>query len=103
MASHFAACNQLHNVQQRCCRLLLMLLDRIEADNFPVTHENLALLLGVRRASVSEVARQLQTDNLIRYRWGRLDLLDRLGIEAIACRCYHNIKSLRCDASKIEN
>ena len=93
MASYFAACNQLHNVQQRCCRLLLMLLDRIDADNFTVTHENLSLLLGVRRASVSEVARQLQDDKLIRYRWGRLAVLDRGGIESIACRCYQNMRS----------
>jgi CRP-like cAMP-binding protein len=93
MASHFAACNQLHNVQQRCCRLLLMLRDRTDADDLPVTHESLALLLGVRRASVSEAARQLQDDKLIRYRWGRVAILDRRGMESITCRCYHNVKS----------
>jgi CRP-like cAMP-binding protein len=93
MASHFAACNQLHNVQQRCCRLLLMMRDRIDADDQPVTHEGLSLLLGVRRASVSETARQLQDDNMIRYRWGRVAILDRPGMESLTCRCYHSVKA----------
>jgi len=93
MVSKSAACNQLHKVEQRCCRLLLMLHDRAHADEFPLTHETLALMLGVRRASVSEVAGQLQLEKFIRYRWGWVKVTDRRGIEERACRCYHHIKA----------
>lgn len=82
------ACNGLHSVQQRCCRWLLMGRDRIGSDDLEVTHESLALMLGVRRASVSEVLRPLQQKGLVRYSRGKITILDRPGLEAGACECY---------------
>jgi CRP-like cAMP-binding protein len=83
------ACNSLHSVEQRCCRWLLLTHNRAGTDHFPFTHELLAGMLGVRRASVSEVARLLQRAKLIRYQRGQLTILDRRGLEAVACECYH--------------
>ncbi|RIK77620.1 MAG: Crp/Fnr family transcriptional regulator [Planctomycetota bacterium] len=82
------ACNGLHSVQQRCCRWLLMGRDRVGSDELEITHEALALTLGVRRASVSEVLRPLQQKGLVRYSRGRITILDRPGLEAGACECY---------------
>jgi CRP-like cAMP-binding protein len=86
------ACNRLHSVEQRCCRWLLLTRDRVESDEFPITQEFLAQMLGVRRASVSEVAAILQKAGLIRYHRGRMRLLDRQGLEAGSCECYQVIK-----------
>src|SRR5262245_32841066 len=63
--SQAVACNGLHPVQQRCCCWLLMTQDRVESDVLPITHEFLAIMLGVRRASVTEVLRPLQAEGLI--------------------------------------
>ncbi len=87
--SQGVACNGLHSVQQRCCRWLLMTHDRVGgADEFPITHEFLAQMLGVRRPSITDVLRPLQLDGLIRYRRGKMNVLDRAGLEATACECY---------------
>ena len=86
--SQGVACNGLHSVQHRCCRWLLMTHDRVGADEFPITHEFLSQMLGVRRASITEVLRPLQKDGLIRYRRGKMMVLDREGLEANSCECY---------------
>jgi CRP-like cAMP-binding protein len=86
------ACNRLHSVEERCCRWLLLTRDRVESDEFPLTQEFLAQMLGVRRASVSQVAAILQKAGLIRYHRGRLRILDRQGLEAGSCECYQIIK-----------
>jgi CRP-like cAMP-binding protein len=86
-----AACNGLHNVQQRCCRWLLMARDRSDSDEISLTHEFLALMLGVRRASVSEVLGPLQDAHLVSSVRGRLTILNRTGLEAGACECYRVI------------
>ena len=86
------ACNRLHSVEERCCRWLLLTCDRVESDEFPLTQEFLAQMLGVRRASVSVVAAILQKAGLIRYHRGRMKLLDRQGLEAGSCECYQIIK-----------
>jgi CRP-like cAMP-binding protein len=83
-----AACNRLHSVEQRTCRWLLMTQDRVDSDEFPMTQEFLALMLGVRRASVSEVAATVQKAGLIRYHRGKVTVLDRKGLEATSCECY---------------
>jgi CRP-like cAMP-binding protein len=87
VAAQYAACNQLHTVTQRCARWLLRVHDRIEGDEFPLTQEFLAQMLGVRRASVSISAGELQDAGLIRYGYGRVTILERAGLEKAACEC----------------
>ena len=88
-AAQSVACNRLHAVDRRCARWLLMTHDRVHrAERFPLTQEFLALMLGVRRASVSEAAEALQNAGLIRYRRGGIRVLDRPGLEAASCECY---------------
>jgi CRP-like cAMP-binding protein len=89
--SQSAACNNLHEIAQRCCRWLLMTHDRVGSDEFLLTHEFLAAMLGVRRASVSAVAATLQRAGLIRYHRGQMTIINRPGLEAAACECYRII------------
>ena len=88
--SQTAACNRLHSVEGRCCRWLLMTQDRVESDSFPLTQEFLSFMLGVRRASVSEVAATLQKSGLINYHRGQITIRDRKGLEAACCECYQS-------------
>ena len=81
-------CNRLHLIAQRCARWLLLTHDRMGRDDFLLTHDFLAQMLGVRRASVTEVAGRLQQAGLIRYRRGVIQVLDRAGLEAACCECY---------------
>jgi CRP-like cAMP-binding protein len=83
-----AACNHFHNIEQRCCRWLLMTHDRMHADEFLLTQEFLAMMLGVQRPSVSVAAGALQTAGFIRYARGVVTIRDRLGLEAHSCECY---------------
>jgi CRP-like cAMP-binding protein len=83
-----AGCNRIHPVDQRCARLLLMSSDRVGGHTFPVTHEFLATMLAVRRASVTEAAGMLQAAGLIEYRRGQMTISDRAGLEAVACEDY---------------
>jgi CRP-like cAMP-binding protein len=83
-----AACRGSHDVPARCASWLLACRDRAGRDEFPLTHESLAMTLGVRRAGVSEAAGALQADGLIRYRRGRVEVLDRKRLEVAACECY---------------
>lgn len=87
-----AACNRLHSIEERLCRWLLMTQDRVESDQFPLTQEFLAQMLGVRRSSVSVVAATLQKAGLIQYSRGKMTILDRAGIEAVSCECYAIVK-----------
>jgi CRP-like cAMP-binding protein len=89
--SQAVACNGLHSVHQRCCRWLLMTQDRAHADVFPMTHEFLAEMLGVRRSTVSEVLQPFQEEGLIRYSRGKCTILDREGLKAGTCECYRVI------------
>jgi CRP-like cAMP-binding protein len=88
--SQTAACNRLHSIEARCCRWLLMTQDRVESDSFPLTQEFLSYMLGVRRASVSEVATTLQKSGLINYHRGQITIRDRKGLEAASCECYQS-------------
>ena len=88
--SQTAACNRFHSVEARCCRWVLMTQDRVESDSFPLTHEFLSYMLGVRRASVSEVAAMLQRSGLINYSRGQISIKDRQGLEAACCECYQS-------------
>jgi CRP-like cAMP-binding protein len=88
------ACNQLHTVEQRCARWLLMTADRAEGPKFLMTQEFLAQTLGVRRASVSEVASRLADEGRIRYNRGTITVVDRSGLERTSCGCYRAIRSM---------
>src|SRR5271165_7010499 len=90
-ASQAVACNGLHSVHQRCCRWLLMTQDRAHSDMFPMTHEFLAQMLGVRRSTVSEVLKPFQEEGLIRCSRGKFTVIDRKGLKAGSCECYRVI------------
>jgi CRP-like cAMP-binding protein len=83
-----AGCNRLHSVQQRCARSLLMIDDRLGRKTVPLTHESLAILLGARRASVTEAALAFHRLGLIEYQRGNICIMDRDGLEAVACEDY---------------
>ena len=83
-----AACNHFHPIQQRCCRWLLMTHDRMQSDEFLLTQEFLAMMLGVQRTGVTAAASALQREGLIRYRRGNVTILDRRGLERRSCECY---------------
>jgi CRP-like cAMP-binding protein len=86
------ACNHVHSVHARMCRWLLMTHDRVGADEFHLTQEFLAQMLGVRRPSVTVAAGLLQKAGLIRYQRGRIRIADRAGLEAGACECYETVR-----------
>jgi CRP-like cAMP-binding protein len=82
------ACNRLHEAEQRLARWLLICRDRVGRDEMPITQETMAVMLGVRRATVTEAASALQREGLIRYRRGVVVIVDRPGLEAATCECY---------------
>ncbi len=88
-----AACNAMHQVQQRCARWLLMTHDRMHGEDFQLSHKFLAVMLGVRRPTVSVVAATLQHAGLIRYTHGHVAVLDRKGLEAASCECHPIIQA----------
>jgi CRP-like cAMP-binding protein len=91
--SQTAACNQMHSVEQRLCRWLLLCLDRVESDRLTMTQEFLAGMLGDRRESVTLAAGNLQSLGLMQYARGHILVLDRAGLEARACECYEVVRS----------
>jgi len=88
MVAQGAACNASHGVDQRLARWILQVHDRVAAPQFPLTHEFIALMLGVRRASVSEAASRLRQAGAIDYRVGHVRVTDRSALEPAACGCY---------------
>jgi CRP-like cAMP-binding protein len=88
-----AACNRLHSLEQRCCRWLLIAHDSARSDSFPITHEFLAMMLGVQRTGVSLAANILQKAQLIRCGRGRVTIVDRPGLEAATCECYAALRT----------
>lgn len=87
-----AACNRFHPIDARLARWLLMTRDRMGTDQFQLTQEFLSNMLGVRREGVNKAAGALQQKHLISYSRGNLLILDRVGLEAVACHCYAIIK-----------
>src|SRR5260370_41348951 len=83
-----AACAHFHSLEQRCCRWLLMTRDRMPSDEFLLTQEFLGMMLGVIRTSVTGAMRDLQNARLIRYRRGRVTILDHKGLRERSCECY---------------
>ena len=90
-AEQLTACNITHTLGERCARWLLTTSDRVGRAEFPLTHEVLATMLGVRRAGVTEAAGRLQDVGAIRYRRGSIAILDRELLIAHGCECYRSI------------
>ncbi len=82
------ACNAIHSVEQRLARWLLMAQDRMGSDEFPLTQEFVAMMLAASRPTVTVVAGTLQKAGLIKYRHGRVTIMDRENLEAASCECY---------------
>ncbi len=91
--SQTAACNRVHSLNERLARWLLLTHDRLGRDNFGLTHEFLARMLGTRRAGVSVAASALREAGLIDYSRGEVAVLDRQGLEAASCECYSVVKA----------
>ena len=87
-----AVCNRHHSLDQQLCRWLLLSLDRLKCDELVMTQDLIANMLGVRREGVTEAAGNLQAAGLIRYRRGRITVLDRAGLEKRTCECYAVVK-----------
>jgi CRP-like cAMP-binding protein len=87
-STQIAACNRLHEVDERLARWLLMSRDRIGSDEMPLTQEFLGHMLGTRRASVSIAASTLQKAGMITYTRGNVTIVDRIKLEDAACDCY---------------
>jgi CRP-like cAMP-binding protein len=91
------ACNAVHSTEERICRWLLMMHDRAEGEALPYTHDFLSRMLGANRKSVTLAAQSLQAAGFISYRRGKIQVLDRAGLETASCECYAIVKE-RFDA-----
>src|ERR1700730_5048620 len=89
-----AACNRFHHVTQRLARWMLMTRDRVHSNEFRITQEFLALMLGVRRVGVSIAMSALKEHKVITYRRGSITILDQGGLLAVACGCYKLVKDI---------
>ena len=87
-----AVCNRHHTLDQQLCRWLLLSLDRLDGNELVMTQELIANMLGVRREGVTESALKLQKAGLIRYARGRIEVLDRAGVQQRSCECYAAVK-----------
>jgi CRP-like cAMP-binding protein len=88
-----AACNATHRLDQRCARWLLMMRERVEGDDFPLTHKAMAFMLGVRRSGVTVAMHELKEAGLIRYTRAAVTLVDVPGLEKRSCECYGVVRS----------
>ncbi len=88
------ACNRRHDLPERCARWLLTSHDRTGRDRFPLTHESLGEMLGVRRASVTVAAGKLREEGMIEYSQGSVRIIDRAGLERRSCECYRVVRQL---------
>ncbi len=91
-SERLTACNTWHTIEERLCRWLMVTQDRVQAEVIEVTQEFLSQMLGAHRQSVTLAARNLQRAGLIRYRRGKLRILDRQGLEEASCGCYRAIQ-----------
>lgn len=96
-ATRLAACHTTHSIDLRCARALLTTSDRAGSESLTLTHDRLASLLGVRREGVTLAAGRLQRARLIRYRRGRMTILDRDGLARAACACRAELDALRAE------
>jgi CRP-like cAMP-binding protein len=91
--SQTAVCNRLHSVEQRLCRWLLLMHDRMNSEELPMTQELISTMLGGRRESVTIAAGRLQAAGSIHYSRGHIRILDRNGLERHVCECYQIVKT----------
>lgn len=91
--SQTVVCEKHHSLLQKLCQHLLLISDKSLANDFVLTHEAIANMLGVRRESVSEVASELRNQGLIDYNRGRIKIIDRPGLEAVCCECYEVVQT----------
>ena len=84
-------CNAVHDIYERCAHWMLQVHDRVDGDEFDLTHESLADMLAVRRSSVTVAAGTLQRAGLIQYRRGHVKITDRAALEDASCECYRNV------------
>ena len=87
-----AACNRLHTLRQRCCRWLLTAQDTVEVPTFTLTHEFLAMMMGVNRPRLSITLRTLQEARVISYRYATVTIADRAALEKGSCECYETLR-----------
>jgi CRP-like cAMP-binding protein len=92
LALQNAACNRLHQLDERLARWLLLVCDRVDSNELLLTQEFISEMLGVRRAGVTEAANRLQQAGLIQYNRGKITVLKRQELEAASCSCYGIIK-----------
>ncbi len=88
-----SACNRFHTVEQRLARWLLTVSDRLQSEDFPLTQEFIAQMLGVRRSGVTVAANTLSRTGMIRYQRGRISILNREDLEVTSCECYRVIQN----------
>lgn len=101
LVAQSAACNRAHHVDERAARWLLMTHDQCASDEFPITHEFLAQMLGVSRPSVTLSAEALQSAGLIAYHRGEMTIVDRVGLELAACECYAVIRDRFIESRRV--
>jgi CRP-like cAMP-binding protein len=99
--SQTAACNRFHDAGQRLSRWLLMTRDRVGSDEFLLTQEFLAHMLGLRRVGVTEAASKLKRRKLINYTRGKMQILNPRGLEASSCSCYQIVKKVFARAQEL--
>jgi CRP-like cAMP-binding protein len=95
-----AVCNASHTIEERLSRWLLMCHDRVESDQINLTQEYIAEMLGTRRATVNVGAINLQSAGFIKYNRGRIQIIDRVGMEGFACECYEAVRRVSEDGNK---
>jgi CRP-like cAMP-binding protein len=100
--SQTAACNRFHSAEARLARWLLMTRDRVESDEFPLTHDFLAHMLGVRREGVSEAASALRRRKLIDYSRGHIQIMDATRLMKVSCSCYSIVREVFERAQKLK-
>jgi CRP-like cAMP-binding protein len=86
-------CNGLHSAEQRCCRWLLMTRDRVGTNDMKLTHEFLAIMLGVRRPTVTLIMQSLQSAGLVDNTRGTINIVGLAGLQAASCECYESVKA----------
>jgi CRP-like cAMP-binding protein len=88
-----AACNSMHLIEQRCARWLLISSDAVASNHLGLTHEFLSQMLAVRRPGVTVAIGELEKAKLIEHRYGKISILDKQGLEKVACECYRTVKN----------